>query len=88
MRKKKKLNHHNIINPSPATIESNNEKSHRLIWRYGSPKGEELITLLSKSFEINLPENILTKSTFSVNRLRGTFVIEMQSKKIHQHVIC
>ena len=70
-----------FVNSSPATTENKNEKSNFLVLQ----KGEKLIPLLKKSLKINLPENIVTNSAYSADRLCERFNIKAQTKKKHQH---
>ena len=82
---KENLNHHDIVKPSPATIENNIEKSQLQVLSYAGLKRDKLTTSLKKSFKINFPGNLVTKSAFSANRLRDRFTLKHTKKKEHQH---
>ena len=81
IKKKQKLNHHYIVNPSAAITENNNEKSYLLILPCAGAIGEKLITLLKESIKIILPENLVTKTRFLAIRLSNRFKIKTQINK-------
>lgn len=67
------------------TITSNYWKQH---WKiptsslsYAGLKRDKLTTSLKKSFKINFPGNLVTKSAFSANRLRDRFTLKHTKKE-------
>ena len=60
---------------------SNGKKSHLLLLPYSGPKGEKLIRSMKKALKSKLPDDIVTKSSYSAMRLKDKFNKKNQNSK-------